>query len=222
MMMAWISRRAALAAFTALVVAACGDAGGSAGAAPANGMVDGEPGFARGSEDAPITLIEYASPTCPVCKYFHETIKPVIDENYVETGKVRYIFREFPLNEIDVAAYALARCAGEDRYLDVIEDFFTNQDGVRAAVGAGAAMVALTTIAQRHGIADEAAVNACISNPDIRRSIADSVQASEKHGVSGTPTFVLNGNVREFSGDYRTAEGFSRQLDALLATAESN
>lgn len=50
----------------------------------------------------------------------------------------------------------------------------------------------------------------------------DSVQASEKHGVSGTPTFVLNGNVREFSGDYRTAEGFSRQLDALLATAESN
>ncbi len=220
--MARISRRAALAALTALFVAACSDAGNTAGAAPANGMVGGEPGFARGNEDAPITLIEYASPTCPVCKYFHETIKPVIDENYVDTGKVRYIFREFPLNEIDVAAYALARCAGEGRYFDVLDDFFANQDGVRSAVGAGAAMVALTTIAQRHGIADEAAVNACITNADIRRGIADSVKASESHGVNGTPTFVLNGQVREFSGDYRTAEGFSRQLDALLAASESN
>lgn len=215
--MVTLSRRFALLAVSALALVACGAAG--SGASPGGNTPDanGELGHVKGSADAPITIIEYASPTCPACKYFHDTVKPVLEENYISTGKVRFIFREYPLNEIDVAAYAMARCAGEDKFFDVLDDLFANQEGIRYAAQSGVVKTTLGAIGQRHGIADQAALDACLSNSDIRKALADTYATSEKWGVDGTPTFIINGVKRNFGGDYTTPEGFSRQLDALLA-----
>ena len=120
--MNFFSRRTALAAISALALAACGN-GDSAGNGPV--IADtGELGHVKGAADAPVTLIEYASPTCPACKYWHDEIQPEIVRDYVDTGKVKFVFREFPLHQPDVPAYLVAMCAGEDKYFDVMAELF--------------------------------------------------------------------------------------------------
>lgn len=213
-----LSRRFAVMAFSALALVACGAAGTDApasgnGAASANG----ELGHVKGAADAPVTLIEYASPTCPACKYFHDTVKPMIEEQYVDTGKVKFVFREYPLNEIDVAAYAMARCAGEDKFFDVLDDLFANQEGVRYAAQNGVVKTTLGAIGQRHGIADQAAFDACLADPEIRKALADTYATSERWGVDGTPTFIIDGVKYNFQGDLTTAAGFTKKLDEILA-----
>lgn len=218
--MSRFTRRAVIGAAAALSLAACGNANGDNGqtSATETGAESSTTlGFTRGDADAPITLVEYASPTCGACKYFHDSVEPEIEENYIATGKVKFVYREFPLNDIDVAAYAMARCAGEDKYFDVLDDLFANQDGIRTAAQAGAVKAALITIGQRHGIADEAAFDACTTNRDIRQDIADVYQTGEQYGVTATPTFVINEEVKRFEGDFRTAEGFAEYFDKLLA-----
>ncbi|MFN3608945.1 MAG: thioredoxin domain-containing protein [Hyphomonas sp.] len=215
-----LPRRFAVVAFSALALVACGAAGDGASPSDTNAPqanADGELGHVLGSADAPLTIIEYASPTCPACKYFHENVKPALEENFISTGKVRFIFREYPLNEIDMAAYAMARCAGDDKFFDVLDDLFANQDGIRYAAQNGVVKTTLGAIGQRHGIADTAAFDACLSNSEIRRTIADTYATSEKWGVEGTPTFIIDGVKQNFQGDYTTADGFVKRIEAKLA-----
>jgi len=220
MIMLTLSRRFAVVAFSALALVACGAAGDSSSSAGKGGgatNADGELGHIMGSADAPLTIIEYASPTCPACKYFHETVKPTLEEKFISTGKVKFIFREYPLNEIDVAAYAMARCAGEEKFFDVLDDLFANQDGIRYAAQNGVVKTTLGAIGQRHGIADKEAFDACLANTEIRKALADTYATSEKWGVEGTPTFIIDGVKHNFQGDYTTAEGFAKRIDAKLA-----
>ena len=215
-----LPRRFAVVALSALALVACGAAGDGASSSDSSATdanADGELGHVLGDADAPLTIIEYASPTCPACKYFHDTVKPAIEEKYISTGKVKFVFREYPLNEIDVAAYAMARCAGEDKFFDVLDDLFQNQDGIRYAAQNGVVKTTLGAIGQRHGIADAAAFDACLSNSEIRKALADTYATSEKWGVEGTPTFIIDGVKHNFQGDYTTADGFSKQIDAKLA-----
>lgn len=218
-----LSRRFALLAVSGLALAACGASTGNGATTPNAGAgaaasVSGDLGHVKGDANAPITLIEYASPTCPACKYFHEEVYPAIEENYVNTGKVKFVFREFPIHgQVDVAAYVLALCAGEDKYFDVLDDLFENQAGIVQAANVGALEGTLKTVAKRHGIETDAAFDACLAEPKYRDQLAAVYQSAEEFGVNGTPTFVLDGKVRNFEGDYRTAEGFSKQIDALLA-----
>ena len=221
--MASLSRRLALLALPVLAVVACGAANGAdtnpaaAGSTPAAAQ-SGELGHVVGDANAPVTLIEYASPTCPACKYFHDSIHPEIEEKYVATGKVKFIYREYPIHgNADVAAYVLALCAGEDKYFDVLDDLFENQDGIVQAANVGALGGMLKTVGKRHGIETDEAFDACMKDPKYRSQLAEVYEQAEKDGVNSTPTFVLNGKVRMFEGDFRTAEGFSRQIDALLA-----
>jgi protein-disulfide isomerase len=217
-------RRFALAAVSALALVACGAAKGDSTKAPganagaAATTQAGELGHVKGDPDAPITLIEYASPTCPACKYFHDSVLPTIEDKYVSTGKVRFVFREFPIHgTVDVAAYVVARCAGDDKFFAVLDDLFANQEGIVQAAQVGALGNTLKTIAKRHGIETDEAFDACMDNPAIRDELAAVYQSAEQFQVAGTPTFVLDGKVRNFEGDYRSPEGFSRQIDALLA-----
>src|SRR5947207_7120832 len=80
-----------------------------------------------GAADAPVVIVEYASMTCPHCAHFHETTYPELKKKYIDTGKVRFIFREFPLDQLAVAAFMLARCGGKDRYFPLIETLFQKQ-----------------------------------------------------------------------------------------------
>src|SRR6185503_2006793 len=87
------------------------------------------PDLVLGKADAPVTIIEYASMTCPHCANFHKTTYPALKTKYIDTGKVRFIFREFPLDELAVAAAMLARCADQnERSMALIDVLFASQD----------------------------------------------------------------------------------------------
>ena len=80
-----------------------------------------------GKDDAPVTIVEYASMTCPHCAHFHETTYPELKKRYIDTGKVRFIFREFPLDPLAAGASMLARCADKDQFFPLIETLFQQQ-----------------------------------------------------------------------------------------------
>jgi protein-disulfide isomerase len=142
----------------------------------------------KGSESAPVTIIEYASPTCPACKYFHDDILPELTEKYVVTGKVKFVFREYPIHEPDVPAYVLAMCAGDGKFFDVMDDLFANQVGVVTAAQNGTLKGALQTIGKRHGIETTAQFDACMENRDYRTALADKYQvATLRSGASTRP-----------------------------------
>lgn len=218
MIMNLFSRRSALAAASALLLAACGGgSGGTDGQMPAVNAGD----HVIGSETAPVTIVEYASPTCPACKYFHDEILPELEQKYVDTGKVRFVYREYPVHQqLDVPAYVLTQCAGEGKFFEVLDDLFANQEGVVMAAQSGTLKVALQTIGKRHGIETPAQFDACMDNRDYRQVLADKYQvATEKWDVDSTPTFIVNGNKHLFEGKTRSVESFSKYIDELLGEA---
>src|SRR5262245_44066913 len=84
--------------------------------------------MAMGPESAKVTVIEYASASCPHCAEFYKTTFPALKKDYIDTGKIRFIFREFPHNQAALAAFMLARCAPPDKYFPLIDLFFTEQE----------------------------------------------------------------------------------------------
>ncbi len=214
-----ISRRAALSAFALFALAACGSANGDATGPSAQTNADGVVDMVLGDPDAPVTLIEYASVTCGACLQFHQQVMPTIKEDYVEAGLVKFVFREFPTppQNIAVAGFALARCAGPDVYYDVMDDLFEAQPGILAAARQGAVKPALMAIGERHGIVGEEAFEACLNDRDIRQTIADVILTGEDYNVRSTPTLILQGNVLENTFQARTPEGLSELIDLELA-----
>lgn len=144
-----------------------------------------------GKADAPVTIIEYASMTCSHCATFHNTTYPVLKQRYIDTGKVRYIMREFPLDPLAAAGFMLARCAGKDKFYPMIEVLFQKQKewAVQQPIPP------LTAIAKQAGFTQES-FEACLSNQKILEGIeATRNRAAEKLGVNSTPTFFVNGKV---------------------------
>ena len=133
-----------------------------------------------------------------------------------EDAPVKFIFREFPLNDLDVVAYAMANCAGEDKFFDVLDDLFAHQDDVFEASKTGTIKDVFMEIAAGHGIADADAFDACIANRPIRQRIADTMMTGDALGVKATPTFIVNGKVKPADGDVRTPEAFEAYLDGEL------
>lgn len=213
------------AALAGLLVfaAACG----AAKTAPTTGVsiaTTGAPdglGYVKGADTAPITFIEYASPTCGGCAYFHENIKPMLDEKYVKTGKVKFVYRPFPIHQdLDLPMYVLAMCAGDDKFLGVVDDYFEHFSGITQSTQTpGAFDAALREVAARHGIDTPEKFKACMDDRGLRNAMADYHEAAMKHQVSSTPTFVVNGVVHKAEGNYASAEGLAKELDAILAAS---
>jgi len=175
-------------------------------------------GVQTGAEDAPVTMIEYASITCGHCKDFHnDVMKATVYDDYVATGKVKLIFREYPLNQIDIAGFAIARCAGEENYFSVLDTFFNEQDEVISAAQDGTILDKLKDVGSGYGLsADD--VDNCIDDSDIRRQIAASIDAGQGDGVNSTPSIFLNGE-RQETIESRTADGMAGILDGLLGVS---
>jgi len=144
-----------------------------------------------GDFNAPITVVEYASMTCPHCANFHQLTYPELKKKYIDTGKVRLVFREFPLDRIAFAAAALARCAGEKKFFPFVDMLFRTQD--KWAKGPGSPAPRLFSMAKQAGF-DEKSFNECMRNKDVSDRIEKVMSTGrEKHQVSSTPTLFVNG-----------------------------
>jgi protein-disulfide isomerase len=149
------------------------------------------PDLVLGKADAPVTIIEYASMTCGHCATFHNKTYPVLKQRYIDTGKVKYILREFPLDPLAAAGFMLARCAGKDKYYPMVEVLFQKQNewAVQQPIPP------LTAIAKQAGFTQEK-FESCLSDQKILDGIeATRARGSEKLGVNSTPTFFVNGKV---------------------------
>jgi protein-disulfide isomerase len=145
----------------------------------------------QGKADAPVTIIEYASMTCGHCAAFHAKTYPVLKSRYIDTGKVKYIMREFPLDPLAAAGFMLARCAGPDKFYPMIEVLFQKQEqwAVQQPIPP------LTAIAKQAGFTQEK-FESCLSDQKILDGIeATRTRGSEKLGVNSTPTFFVNGKM---------------------------
>ncbi|WP_395665515.1 DsbA family protein [Methylocella sp.] len=164
----------------------------------------------EGSKDAPITIVEYASMTCSHCAAFHQSTYPVLKSKYIDTGKVRFTLREFPLDPLAAAAFMLARCAGDDKRDAVIDLLFAQQKNW-AFVDQPATK--LEAVLKQTGMGREA-FEACLNNQkllDDVQKVRD--QASKEFGVSATPTFFING--KKQSGEV-SPETLDKLLEPLL------
>jgi protein-disulfide isomerase len=145
-----------------------------------------------GKADAPVTVIEYASMTCPHCAHYQETTFPELKKRYIDTGKVRYIFREFPLDNLAAAAFMLARCAGEldsSKYYAMIDTLFAQQ----RTWAVEKPIPPLMAIAKQAGFTEKS-FDACLANQKLLTGIEDVRQrAIKKFQVDSTPTFFING-----------------------------
>jgi protein-disulfide isomerase len=142
-----------------------------------------------GSDKAPVTIIEYASMTCPHCAHFSETTFPELQKRYIDTGKVRFTLRAFPLDALAAAGFMLARCAGKDKYMPIVETLFAKQQDWIVKEP----LPPLKDIAKQFGIG-ESEFNECLANQKLLDSIqAVRDHAAQKLGVNSTPTFFVNG-----------------------------
>ncbi len=163
-----------------------------------------------GKDDAPVTIVEYASLTCSHCANFHERTFPALKEKYIDTGKVRLIFREFPLDPLSTAASMLARCSTEQRYFPLISVLFKQQ---RQWAGSDKPLDELLAIARQAGFTQES-FEACLKDQKIYDGLNDAKKrGAEVHGVNSTPTFFINGEIRR--GDM-TIEEIDKVVELIL------
>ncbi len=163
-----------------------------------------------GKADAKVTIVEYASLTCPHCADFAAETFPKIKEKYIDTGKVRWIFREYPFDPRATAAFMLARCAPEDRYFPMVDVFFKQQATWAVAQDGEAALLQIAKLA---GFTQES-FKACLTNQQLLDDVRASVErASKDFGVNATPTFFINGT--KYAGALSVDE-MSEIIDKLL------
>lgn len=167
------------------------------------------PDIVLGKADAPVTIVEYASMTCPHCANFHENTLPAIKSKYIDTGKARLIVREFPFDPRAEAGFMLARCS-KDNYYAMVDVLFKQQRNWASVQNAKEALLQISRLA---GFSQES-FEACLTD----QKLLDDVRAVQKRGaeefkVDSTPTFFINGNT--YKGAL-TVEEMSAIIDGML------
>jgi protein-disulfide isomerase len=170
------------------------------------------PDMALGPAKAPVTITEYASMTCPHCANFNETVFPKIKSEYIDTGKIRYVFREFPLDIKAAAGSMLARCIAKDdapKYFAVIDLLFRQQnDWVMKNT-----TETLTRIGKQAGLSQQQ-VEDCLKDQSLLDKIAaDQKYANDVLKVNSTPTFFINGEMLKGETSF---DEFSKRINSLL------
>lgn len=229
-----------------LLAAACGGANSEPGTKTANKAAEAKAGaetkaaaakpadksvrkdITMGKADAPVTIIEYASPTCPHCATFHETVFPELKAKFIDTGIVKLIFREIPTPPQNMAFVGslLARCAAEKKgddsaYFMVLGTLFKTghtQDMTKSWIFGADKLGDLQKIAAQAGL-DQIEFEACMKRQDlIDLIVANSNEAGEKYNITGTPNFVINGkrvavgSIEDFQKAIDEARGADKKL----------
>jgi protein-disulfide isomerase len=166
-----------------------------------------------GDPKAPVVMVEYASATCPHCAEFHNTVWPEIKKDYVDTGKVFFVFREMPNDGLALGAFMLMRCLPDDKYFAGIEQMFREQDIWMK----GEPKVELLKIAAGFGL-DQAGAEACLKNEAMAKAMNETRQRAYKEfRVKSTPSFFINGF---FSDGHEDPKQVRALIDRMLAGAE--
>lgn len=162
-----------------------------------------------GPKDAAVTVVEFASATCPHCASFHKGTYKGLKKEFIETGKIKFVLREFPLDTLSLAAFMVARCAPEDRYFDLIDILFERQQTWIGSDPRGE----LFKIAQQAGATHES-FEACLKNEELAKGILGvRNHAQSELEVTSTPTFFING--MKLSGSHPLAT-FRKIIDGFL------
>ena len=173
-----------------------------------DGPVTGD--IVLGADDAPVTVIEYASFTCPHCAYFHQDTYPEFKTNYVDTGKAKFILREVYFDPYGLWASMLARCAGRDGFYSLAGAFMKQQD---QWTGSDDIAGALQKIGRVNGLSS-AKMRECLTDEGFAEAlVADYQRNAEADGITSTPSFVINGELHRGNMDY---EEFAALVDQHL------
>ncbi len=168
------------------------------------------PDLSIGKSDAPVTIVEYASMTCSHCAAFYATTFPTLKSKYIDTGKVRFVLREFPLDPLATAGFMLARCAGDDKRNAIVDLLFAQQKNWAFTEKP---VELLANLVKQAGIGQEAFTD-CLKNQELYDKINKvRDRASEKFGVTATPTFFIDG--QKETGEM-TPEALDKLLEPLL------
>ena len=163
-----------------------------------------------GKDNAPVTMVEYSSLGCPHCASFHFETLPKIKADYIDTGKLRLIYRDFPLGTPSLAAAMVARCAGRDRYFGFIELLFRSQSQWSQSNNPLEAIARVV----RFGGMSEADINDCLKYQPLLESIRKGAEtANEKLKINSTPSFIIDGDVISGALPY---EHFKKAIDKAL------
>ena len=161
-----------------------------------------------GPADAPVTVIEYASMSCPHCAAFHRETFGAFRLKYIDSGKVRFVFREFPLNSPAFAVAMVARCAPSDKFFDIVAKYFETQPIWLQ----NASKDSIFAIAKDYGFTQQS-FDACLSNEALFTGISGVRDRGSGFGVQATPTFFINGKKVEGS---LSLEDLDREIEPLL------
>jgi protein-disulfide isomerase len=162
-----------------------------------------------GKADAPITIVEYASLTCPHCAHFETTVLPELKKKWIDTGKAKLVFRDFPLDGVAMQAEMMARCAPAERYFPIVDSLFATQQNWAIAKDPKAALEKQALLA---GMSKKD-FETCMTNKQVEDQVANSrLIASQQLGVDSTPTFFING--QKFQGE-PTFQGFDQVLTTI-------
>ncbi len=166
-----------------------------------------------GNPDAKVTVIEYASFTCPHCRRFHETVMPKLKKDYIDTGKINFVYREVYFDRFGLWAGMVARCGGPMRYFGIVDMIYENQSEWTAGGDPAKIVQNLRKFGKMAGISDDQ-LDACLSDGDKARALVTVYQQNaEADGIDATPTFVINGE--KYSN--MPYEDFVKILDEKLA-----
>ena len=165
-----------------------------------------------GKKDAPITIIEYASLTCPHCAAFETQTLPQLRKDWIDTGKAKLVFRDYPFDQPGLRAAILARCIGPDKFFGFLDVLYQNQQQWALAADP---VVALTRYAKLAGMSDEQ-VQSCLKDQSVSNIVVGNrVTAQKEYQIDSTPTFLING--RKLEGNQPYAE-FEKALTAAGAS----
>lgn len=189
-----------------LALNACSKPAGPAG-------VSGED-MTKGADNAPITLVEYASVTCVHCADFHTNVLPLIEDKYIKTGKVKYVYKEYLTGPTDVSAAGvlIARCAGKDKYFDVIDQIMRSQKEMFADGTTTNARPVLQRIAAAAGVDFEA----CVKDKAALERVKSNWDRYISDGIQATPSFFINGKRHDYKGG-----GITEFDEAFAAVTEA-
>ncbi len=206
-----------VASLAAIALSGCGDTNKTAAPTGEQTAYEVAGDHAIGNPDAKVTVVEYASVVCGACANFHNTVYSDFKQKYIDSGKVRFVFREFPTSPENLAraGFLIANCADETKFFENISLQFKRQ---RAIMGSSDIRQEYVNIAKAAGLS-EADFEACMVNEEENKRYDDVVQAGIDAGVNSTPSFFINGEMvkRTVSGTQLfTLESFDEVLAPLL------